>query len=152
MSINISEVIWTVICFFALFFVLKKLFFDPMIRFLDQRQARLDAAAEEQRRAREELAQAREAAEETLSRRGQENRELLKQRKAEDAQAREAALRQARQDAAQLLEDARERVGREEEQAQTQTDAQLDELAGLLVGQMSDLEKSAVGAREREQV
>ena len=43
MSINVSEVIWTIICFFALLFVLKKFLFDPLIKFMDQRQAGIDA-------------------------------------------------------------------------------------------------------------
>ena len=42
MSINVSEVIWTIVCFFALLFVLKKFLFDPLIRFMEQRQAAID--------------------------------------------------------------------------------------------------------------
>ena len=34
MSINISELIWTVICFFVLLVVLKKLLFDPLVSFM----------------------------------------------------------------------------------------------------------------------
>ena len=41
MSINISELIWTVICFFVLLVVLKKLLFDPLVSFMAARDARL---------------------------------------------------------------------------------------------------------------
>ena len=51
MSINVSEVIWTIICFFALLFVLKKFLFDPLIKFMDQRQAGIDAGLEKGREA-----------------------------------------------------------------------------------------------------
>ena len=44
MSINVSEVIWTIVCFFALLFVLKKFLFDPLLRFMEQRQAALTRA------------------------------------------------------------------------------------------------------------
>ena len=46
MSINVSEVIWTIVCFFALLFVLKKFLFDPLIRFMEQRQAAIDQGLE----------------------------------------------------------------------------------------------------------
>ena len=46
MSINVSEVIWTIVCFFALLFVLKKFLFDPLIRFMEQRQATIDQGLE----------------------------------------------------------------------------------------------------------
>ena len=46
MSINVSEVIWTIVCFFALLFVLKKFLFDPLIRFMEQRQAAIDQGFE----------------------------------------------------------------------------------------------------------
>ena len=39
MSINISELIWTVICFFVLLVVLKKLLFDPLVSFMAARDA-----------------------------------------------------------------------------------------------------------------
>ena len=41
MSINISELIWTVICFFVLLVVLKKLLFDPLVSFMAARDARI---------------------------------------------------------------------------------------------------------------
>ena len=53
MSINVSEVIWTIVCFFALLFVLKKFLFDPLIKFMDQRQANIDQSLEKGREARQ---------------------------------------------------------------------------------------------------
>ncbi|MBD9243212.1 MAG: hypothetical protein EGQ45_03960, partial [Clostridiales bacterium] len=41
LSINISELIWTVICFFVLLVVLKKLLFDPLVSFMAARDARI---------------------------------------------------------------------------------------------------------------
>ena len=41
MSINVSELIWTVICFLVLLLVLKKLLYDPIIRFTDARNGRV---------------------------------------------------------------------------------------------------------------
>ena len=46
LSINISELIWTIINFFLLFFLLKRFLYDPIIRFTDARRARIDALNE----------------------------------------------------------------------------------------------------------
>ena len=46
MSINISELIWTVICFLVLLFVLKKLLYDPIIRVMDARNAEVEGGLE----------------------------------------------------------------------------------------------------------
>ena len=53
MSINVSEVIWTIVCFFALLFVLKKFLFDPLVRFMEARQASIDEGHEKARQAQQ---------------------------------------------------------------------------------------------------
>ena len=65
MSINISEVIWTIICFFALLFVLKTFLFGPLIRHMDERQKRIDAGLDEARQAEHARSEAHRAAEES---------------------------------------------------------------------------------------
>ena len=54
MSINVSEVIWTIVCFFALLFVLKKFLFDPLVRFMEARQASIDEGHEKARQAQQQ--------------------------------------------------------------------------------------------------
>ena len=55
LSINISELIWTIINFFLLFFVLKRFLFGPLLSFMDARQAKIDAGTEAQREAQARL-------------------------------------------------------------------------------------------------
>lgn len=43
LTINVSEVILTVINFFLLYFLLKRFLYEPLIKFMDERQARIDA-------------------------------------------------------------------------------------------------------------
>ena len=60
MTIQPSVVIWTVICFAALYFILKYLLFDPVLKVMDKREKKIadskkakkdaSAAAEEKRR------------------------------------------------------------------------------------------------------
>ena len=64
MSINISELIWTVICFFVLLVVLKKLLFDPLVSFMAARDARIQDGLSAGRTAQQQLdAAARERSE-----------------------------------------------------------------------------------------
>lgn len=44
LSLNPSEVIWTIINFFLLMFLLKHFLFTPIVRFMDDRDARIAAA------------------------------------------------------------------------------------------------------------
>ena len=51
-SINISELIWTVINFFLLLFLLNRFLYKPVISFMEQRQARIDAKLREEEEAK----------------------------------------------------------------------------------------------------
>lgn len=44
MNIQISVMVWTVICFLLLVLILQKLLFSPMLRMMDARSARIAAA------------------------------------------------------------------------------------------------------------
>lgn len=52
-SINPWELFWTVINFFLLYFILKKLLYKPLVRFMDERKARIDSALAAEKEARE---------------------------------------------------------------------------------------------------
>ncbi len=48
MTIQPSIVIWTLICFCLLMFILQKLLWGPMLKFMDDRQEKIDRAKEKQ--------------------------------------------------------------------------------------------------------
>lgn len=48
MSIQISVIIWTVICFLLLMLILKNWLFKPVLEVMEKRQARIDKAKEKQ--------------------------------------------------------------------------------------------------------
>ena len=130
MSINISELIWTVICFFVLLVVLKKLLFDPLVSFMAARDARiqdglsagqqLDAAARARSEAQRKQAAAADA--------------LLAEAKSAAERARAQALQSAHQEAAQATRAMRARVRNEETAAAAAVDAKLPELVTALTG------------------
>ena len=57
LSINISELVLTIISFFILLFLLNKFLFTPVSKFMAERQARLDASLEKEREASGEVAE-----------------------------------------------------------------------------------------------
>ena len=62
LSINISELLLTVLSFFVLMFLLNKLLFKPVISFREQRQNRMDESFRQEKLAKEQQAQAQEEA------------------------------------------------------------------------------------------
>ena len=57
LTINISELLLTVLSFFILMFLLNKLLFKPVISFREQRQKGIDDCFEQERQAKEKLAE-----------------------------------------------------------------------------------------------
>ncbi len=136
MSINFSEVIWTIICFFALLFVLKKLFFGPLIRHMDQRQSKVDAGMEELRRADEARETARRTAEERWQEKNAAARHMLNEGMARDDKARAEALEETHRRAAQTLADAREETQHAEEMSRRFVSSRGEELARALADRL----------------
>lgn len=87
LSINISELILTIISFFLLMFLLKKLLYDPVISFMEARQARIDAALDEARLADERLQQAESENEQQLEQARQNAARMIADGKTKDEQS-----------------------------------------------------------------
>lgn len=62
MNIQVSVMVWTVICFLLLVLILKKLLFDPMLRMTDAREERVEAARKHRKEREEAEAAAKTAA------------------------------------------------------------------------------------------
>ena len=123
-SINISELIWTVINFFLLLFLLNRFLYKSVISFMEQRQARIDAKLREEEEAKarieendarilDEKARSREEAKKLLALNAEEiekhNAEVLQEAKKASVQNRkdsEAALSQRQEKTAQQLHEA----------------------------------------------
>ena len=120
-SINISELIWTVINFFLLLFLLNRFLYKPVISFMEQRQARIDAKLREEEEAKarieendarilDEKARSREEAKKLLALNAEEiEKHMLQEAKKASVQNRkdsEAALSQRQEKTAQQLHEA----------------------------------------------
>lgn len=134
MSINISELIWTVICFFVLLVVLKKLLFDPLVSFMAARDARIQDGLNAGRTAQQQLDAAARARSEAQRKQAAAADALLAEAKSAAERARAQALQSAHQEAAQATRAMRARVRDEETAAVAAVDAKLPELVTALTG------------------
>ena len=134
MSINISELIWTVICFFVLLVVLKKLLFDPLVSFMAARDARIQDGLNAGRTAQQQLDAAARARSEAQRKQAAAADALLAEAKSAAERARAQALQSAHQEAAQATRAMRARVRDEETAATAAVDAKLPELVTALTG------------------
>ena len=89
LSINISELIWTIINFFLLYFLLKRFLYGPILRHMDARRERLDKALEAEKAAEERIQETEEQIEREKRARRDEADELIA------AEERAAAARSA---------------------------------------------------------
>lgn len=136
MSINVSEVIWTIVCFFALLFVLKKFLLDPLVRFMDQRQSSIDAGLEKGREAQRMKEESDAALRESWKERSIEAKQLLAEGKAADDKERVWVLENTQKEADQALREARERIDRERNEVQADAAEQMPQLVSALARQL----------------
>ena len=131
-SINISDLIWTIINFLLLCILLNHFLYKPVLRFMDDRQARVDAKLSEKRDAEAQAAEndARLEAEKAKSR--DEAKRILTQADADTEEQHAAAMLQAREDAVQDRKDAEADLEARREKTAEKLGEATPELADLL--------------------
>lgn len=132
MSINVSEVIWTIVCFFALLFVLKKFLFDPLIRFMEQRQAAIDQGLERGRDAQRKKDENDAALREKWRERSVEVKQLLAEGKTADDRERAWVLESTQKETNKALQEANQRIEQERRQVCADAQEQLPQLVSML--------------------
>ena len=136
LSINISELVLTAISFFLLFFLLKRFLYDPLLRFMDERNARIEEGLDAEKQALAAV-QANEMLLEAKRKESMDQaKHIAEQARSADEQRREAALQQARQSAEESRSRAREEVCRFQAGEAGKLKADEDELAALLADRL----------------
>ena len=108
LSINISELLLTVLSFFVLMFLLNKLLFKPVIRFREQRQNRMDESFRQESLAKEKQAQAREEAQQQRLAGLKQAQDIAEQTQAQAGAQWQAAEKQIEQEAQAAMAQAAE--------------------------------------------
>ena len=132
MSINVSELIWTILCFFVLLFVLKKLLIDPLLKVMDARNANVAEGLEAGRQAQLAREENDEALQQAKKDAAQQANVLVQEAKSADEKARQAAVAEAKQSAAQSMKDTREQLKAEEQAVSEELSQELPALVETL--------------------
>lgn len=106
LTINISELLLTVLSFFILMFLLNKLLYKPVISFREQRQKRMDDCHEQERLAKEKLAQTQKELDGHRTDSLKQAETILAQAKAQAQQEAEATAKQAEIQAEEKMQQA----------------------------------------------
>jgi len=99
LTINPSEVIWTVINFFLLLFLLRRFLFKPILSVMDARKARIEAQNAEEESIRREISKIEADADRLLNDSKKEAEELVATGRNADQAARAELLKEAHEKA-----------------------------------------------------
>ncbi len=138
LSINVSELIWTIVNFFLLYFLLKRFLYTPVVRFLDARQARLDEAEKKEAEARAAADEIDRQIEGQKALRREEAAEILAEAKKADAEQSRQSFAEAKEAAARALEDANAALRAEQERERASLASDTPELAAMLAERLLD--------------
>ena len=138
LSINVSELIWTIVNFFLLYFLLKRFLYTPIVRFLDARQARLVEAEKKEAEARAAADEIDRQIEEQKALRREEAAEILAEAQKADAEQSRQSFAEAKEAAARALEDANAALRAEQERERASLASDTPELAAMLAERLLD--------------
>ena len=136
LSINFSELFWGLFNFFLLLFLLNRFLYKPLIKFMDDRKARIDAGLDEEKKALEEEQANNDGIEAALDEKRIEAKSIIEKAGAEDKASHSQAISEARSDAEKTVLDARENAAKVEKQLEERVKQQSQELARLLADKL----------------
>ena len=136
LSINFSELFWGIFNFFLLLFLLNRFLYTPLIKFMDDRKARIDAGLDEEKKALEEEQANNDGIEAALDEKRVEAKSIIEKAGAEDKASHSQAISEARSDAEKTVLDARENAAKVEKQLEERVKQQSQELAQLLADKL----------------
>ena len=135
-SINLSELIWTVINFFLLLFLLNRFLYKPLTGFMAERQARIDAGLQKEQDAKTSVKENDERLEKEKAESREEAKQLLKKNAEELEQHSAEMLKEAKEAAAQDRKASEEALTAKQGQTAERLQTAAPELASALVGHL----------------
>ncbi len=134
LTINISELLLTVLSFFVLMFLLNKLLYKPVISFREQRQKRMDDCRRQEELAKEKLAQTRKELDCRRSDSLKQGEDMLSQARVQAQQEAEEIAKQAELQAEEKMQQA----ARDAEELRRAGSKALEEQHGKLAAVLAD--------------
>lgn len=135
-SINPWELFWTIINFFLLYFILKNLLYKPLLKFMDERQARIDAGLAAEKKAQEALMGSKALLTDEKAKCTQDARNLLERDKSA-YEARQSQLARAyREQSVQKRQELKKTVAETANEEQARFEENEEELTELLISRL----------------
>ena len=131
-SINISELRWTVINFFLLLFLLNRFLYKPVLEFMSKRQARIDAGLQEEQDAKSSVEKNNERLLEEKARSREEAKQILAKNAEELEKQSDEALQEAKKTSAENRRQMEEALTEKQEKTGEQLREAAPELAAIL--------------------
>lgn len=136
LTINVSEVILTVINFFLLYFLLKRFLYEPLIKFMDERQARIDAGAAVKKQALDTVKESEDRMEAELRESREEAKRIISDAKAADEAAHAELGEKLRESRLEAMRENEAHVDALRCEESTELDMKSRELAKLLAAKL----------------
>ena len=138
LSINISELVLTIVSFFLLMFLLNKFLYVPVSKFMAERQARINAGLENERAAQAEVDESKKLAEQSKDSSREQAKTILAQQRAENGKMHDECVKQLAEENAKERRSAKAQVDAMAQTAREKLDQDKDELARTLAERLMD--------------
>jgi F-type H+-transporting ATPase subunit b len=129
LGLNVSELIWQIVAFGLLIFLLQRFLYRPVLRMLDERRSRIDQSMRDAQTAAEKASAAQAEFERRITESKKEAQAILAQANDTSAKLKEELLIEAREQARQLVEKAKEEIEAERARTMGQLEKQVADLA-----------------------
>lgn len=136
MTIQLSVLLWTIICFCLLMLILNKMLFGPLLKVMDARQEKIDRAREKQKADALALNQAQEALETAKGEIAARGAALSAAEVEEARKQAEATVAQAKQQSQKEIEAYTQALQQEAREIKTKMDTQVDSLATVFADRL----------------
>ena len=129
LGLNVSQLIWQIVAFGLLVFVLQRFLYKPVLNMLDERRSRIDQSLRDAQAAAEKAAAAQAEFERRINESKKDAQAILAQANETSAKLKEELLVEAREQARQLVDKAKEEIEAERARTMAQLEKQVADLA-----------------------
>jgi F-type H+-transporting ATPase subunit b len=136
LSIDLWTAVLTIASFFLLYFLLNTFLYKPVLKFMDDRKARIDAGLEEGKKAKQADDENRSLLDGEIRKSGAEAKQLIAEAKSSGEEARSEALSRARDEAAGALKEAALRIEEEKRSAEAEAESSMPEYVAVLAARL----------------
>ena len=114
-EVNPGVIIWTLVTFVALFFILRKFAWRPILMALDQREAAIRESLEKADKAKEEAQKVLDENQASLAKAEEESQKIIEQSRSYAEKMKDQIINESRVQAKKIVEDASAEIERQKE-------------------------------------